>query len=107
MNEKAITTALLDRWRKLGTPGSLIFAQANYGAFGQVGLTRGVFDLCVIVPGLPVAFLELKTENGRLSDAQRDFQITCINAGIPQAVSYGLDEAIAILERWGAVRAAK
>ena len=88
-SEKAIQAAVLEHWR----------------AFGQPGLTRGLFDLLVLAPGLPVGFLELKRDRSAVvSAAQKEFAYVCGAVGIPCAVTYGRDEPIEILEQWGAVR---
>lgn len=106
MNEKQLTAALFDRYRKLGLPRTKMFANANYGAFGQVGLTRGIFDLTIHTPGPGplVRYLELKTPNGKLSKAQDEFRIHCVELGIPCAVAFGLDEAVGVLEDWKVIR---
>jgi hypothetical protein len=105
-SEKAIQAAVLDHWRALGLPGTLVAAIPNAHPFGQPGLTPGLFDLLVVAPGLPVAFIELKTEPGRLSRAQESFRLLLKSAGVPCAVTYGRDEPIAVLEAWKVVRRA-
>ena len=104
--ERLIQGAVLDHWRRLGLPGTLVAAIPNARAFGQAGLTAGLFDLMVIAPGLPVAFLELKTRAGRMSREQERFRLLLIAAGVPHAVTYGRDEPIAVLAKWGVVRRA-
>ena len=103
--EKQIQAAVIDRWRVLGVPGSLVCAVPNAGALGQPGLTAGIFDLICIGP-LFVGFLELKRESGRLSAHQEAFRLLLLRNGIPHAVAYGLDEAIIALEFWGIIRRA-
>jgi hypothetical protein len=105
-SEKAIQTACLGLWRACGVKGSLVAAVPNAGARGQPGLTKGLFDLIVFSSALgdKTGWLELKTKTGKLSQAQREFKIVMIARGVPYAVSYGLDEAIRVLEHWGAVR---
>lgn len=104
MTEAEITKAVVAHWRSRGVAGSLVASIPNMGARGQYGLTKGLPDLLVIVPGYPVAFLELKTENGKLSEHQRAFGDICTGAGVLNAVAYGLDQALAVLEAWGALR---
>lgn len=103
-SEKAIHAAVIDHWRICGVPGSLVATIPNEGAKGQPGLRRGLADLLVIAPGLPVGFLELKRIGGLLTEDQADFGQLCAMQRIPWAVSYGRDEPIAILEQWGVVR---
>lgn len=104
--EANIQRAVLAHWRALGVPGSLVAAIPNAGALGQYGLTKGLPDLLVMAPGLPVGFLELKTDKGRPSSAQVEFKARCISLGIPHAITHGRDEPIAVLEAWGVVRRA-
>ena len=110
--ETAIQQAVIDHWRMLGLPDTLVAAIPNANAFGQPGLTPGLPDLLVLGPGLPgnclVAFIELKRERraSRLSDAQRAFERLCGTLGARYAVAYGRDEPIRLLEDWGVVRRA-
>lgn len=103
-SEKAIQAAVVAHWRAFGVPGSLVAAIPNARAFGQPGLTKGLFDLLVIAPGLGVCFMELKTARGKVSQEQRDFETLLWNTGVPYAIAYGRDEPIAVLEEWGVVR---
>jgi hypothetical protein len=106
-SEDDITAAVVDHWQKLGVPGSLVASIPNKRAFGQAGLKRGLADLLVLAPGLPVAFVELKRdEDSAISDDQRDFGKLCMQLGIPYAVAVGRDEPIRLLEEWGVVRRA-
>ena len=51
----------------------------------------GVPDRIVILPGGRIVFVELKTENGRLSGTQR-YELGCLDAlGCETKVLYGLD----------------
>jgi len=106
LTEKAIQASVLDHWRKLGVPGSLVAAVPNANAFGQSGLTRGLFDLIVMSPtlGPKTAWLELKTGHGRLSLTQRHVLELMQELGVPCAVTFGRDEPIEQLRWWGAIR---
>lgn len=106
MSEKEITRAVFAHWAARKVPGSLMFSIPNAFAHGQAGLTRGVFDLGVMAPGLGAAYLELKTEKGRLSEAQKDFQTNCIRCNVRYAICFGLDEALTTLEQWGVLKPA-
>ena len=105
--ESLIQAAVIDHWKALGVPGSLVAAVPNAKAHGQPGLTRGLFDLVVMSPKLGdlTGWLELKAEDGVLSDAQKLFKLVMIARGVPYAVTYGRDQPIRVLEEWGAVRA--
>lgn len=105
MKEAEIHKAVIGHWRALGLPGTLVATIPNMGAMGQYGLTKGLPDLIVLAPGLPVGFIELKAEKGRLSEAQLDFKMSCEGIGAPYALTYGRDEPIRVLEQWKVVRA--
>jgi hypothetical protein len=106
-SEDDITAAVIEHWQKLGVPGSLVASVPNKRAFGQAGLTRGLADLLVLAPQLPVGFIELKRDDDTpISDPQRDFGKLCMALGIPYAICIGRDEPIKLLEAWGAVRRA-
>lgn len=104
LTEKQITAALFAHWNARGVAGCRLFSIPNARAFGQTGLTPGVFDLGVIGPQIGCAFLELKTETGKLSAAQEDFKAALISNNVRYAVAYGLDQAIQTLELWGVLR---
>ena len=104
--ESLIQQAVLDHWKALQVPGSLVAAVPNAKAHGQPGLTRGLFDLVVMSPKLGdlTGWLELKAEGGVLSDAQKLFKLVMIARGVPYAVTYGRDQPIKVLAEWGAIR---
>jgi hypothetical protein len=106
LTEKAIQAACIDHWRKLGVPGSLVAAVPNANAFGQSGLTCGLFDLVVMSPtlGPKTGWLEIKTATGKLSLDQVRLGELMLELGIPHAVCYGRDQPIEQLRWWGAIR---
>ena len=105
--EKAIQAAVVHHWRMLGLPDTLVAAIPNAGSMGQPGLTRGLADLLVLAPELPVGFIELKRAyDSPVSDEQREFGKLCMALGIPYAICVGRDEPITMLEAMGAVRRA-
>jgi hypothetical protein len=105
--EGLIQAAVCDHWKLLRVPGSLVAAIPNARAAGQAGLTRGLADLLVLAPELPVGFIELKRDDDSpISDDQREFGKLCMQLGIPYAVAVGRDEPIRLLEEWGVVRRA-
>jgi len=104
VTEKAIHKAVIEHWRHSGLPHTLVATIPNMGALGQYGLTKGLPDLLVIAPSLPVGFIELKTDKGRVSEAQLHFQSHCERLRIPFAITRGRDEPIRLLELWGVVR---
>jgi hypothetical protein len=111
--EKEIQSAVVEHWRTLGKPMTLVAAIPLAGAMGQPGLTCGLADLLVMgpdIPGpIPIAFMELKRTRRRakLSNDQLAFAALCARLGILCPTVYGRDEPIEYLERWGVVREQK
>lgn len=106
MRESEITKAVMQHWKKLGVPGSLVAGIPNAMSQGQYGLTKGLPDLIVMAPDLPIGFIELKTDKGKASEAQLAFKALCLKLGIPFALTFGRDEPIKVLEEWRVVRKA-
>jgi hypothetical protein len=109
--ETQIQAAVVDHWRVLGQPNTLVAAIPNAGALGQPGLTKGLADLLVIGPDLPgigsAGFIELKRDAyAKRTDAQWEFARLTLALGIPYAVTFGRDHPIRILEDWNVVRKA-
>jgi hypothetical protein len=105
VKESQIHLAIVDHWKALGLPGTFVATIPNMFAHGQAGLTKGLPDLILIAPTLH-GYLELKTETGKLTQPQKDFQAICEASGIPFFVTYGRDEPIKLLEDLGIVRRA-
>jgi hypothetical protein len=103
MREKQIHAAVIDHWKWFGLPDTLVATIPNEKSFGQPGLTPGILDLLCIGP-LGVGLLELKTDKGKLSDAQSDFVDLCVKRDVLHAVTYGRSEPIRVLEEWQIVR---
>ena len=105
--ETANQAAVVEHWRWLGRLNTLVAAIPNQRAFGQPGLTRGLPDLLVLAPTLPVGFIELKRDSRSIiSDDQRLFAKLCAELGVRHAYAIGRDEPITVLEAWGVVRRA-
>lgn len=103
MTEAQITKHVMARWRSMGLPDTLVASIPNMGAKGQYGLTRGLPDLLCIGPNF-VGFLELKREGGKVSKHQEQFKMLAIRNGIPCAIAYGLEQAVAVMEAWKMIR---
>ena len=67
------------------------------------GVQAGVSDLILLHDGKAFA-LELKAENGRLSEAQREFMDAFNNAGGFATCAVGIDQAVKVLETWSLIR---
>src|SRR6185312_8891854 len=103
-SEKQIQQAVIDHWRKCGRPHTLVAAIPNQYAHGQPGLTPGLSDLIVFGGSVVIGFIELKARGGRLSAAQQAFMQLLDHCGIKNAVTFGRDQPIAVLESWGIVK---
>jgi hypothetical protein len=104
--ESAIQAAVVDHWRKLAMPDTLVAAIPNAGALGQAGLTAGLFDLLCIGPLVPtrIGFIELKADKGIVSGAQLSFKKLLLFHDISYAITFGRDQPIDVLEMWGLVK---
>ena len=69
----------------------------------DMGLLPGASDLIIFVWGKPHA-LELKARDGRLSVAQKAFRQLCLDNGIPYHAAFGIDDALAKLREWRAIK---
>ena len=112
MSEDEIQIEVAKRLREAGVP---FFHVANerrttprQGAkLKAMGVSAGVPDIIAVMPAAvgrgPFA-LELKTERGRLSDAQRNWLETLQACGWQTACTYGLREAMDRLQDWGLIK---
>ena len=57
------------------------------------GLLKGIPDLIVLTPGGQALFLEVKSETGVVSDAQRKILLTLQSLGFSTAVIRSIDDA--------------
>jgi hypothetical protein len=105
LSEREIQTAVMQMWRSLGRPYTLVAAIPNARAAGQAGLTAGLPDLIVIGGNIGIGLLELKTTKGKLSEHQKTIADLCEHHMLHHKVAYGLDQALRILTDWGVLRA--
>jgi hypothetical protein len=105
LTERDIQTAVMQMWRSLGRPHTLVAAIPNARAMGQPGLTPGLPDLIVIGGTVGIGLIELKTGKGRLSDSQQRIADLCEHHMLHHKVAYGLDQALRILTDWQVLRA--
>lgn len=69
-----------------------------------MGVKRGIPDFVLISPYGSVRFLELKRLSGKLSDAQEEFRLWCIQHGAPHVVAWTMDQVLAALNSWRVLR---
>jgi hypothetical protein len=111
-SEHSLQVQVIDYLYMAGKNGAFAIACANAGKRSMFtgrrmvaeGLTAGVADLCVLLPGGHVGWLEMKTATGRQSIEQKGFAAKCLRLNHPYAIARSLDEAVKILKLWGAVR---
>lgn len=109
--EEKLQNAVCEHLRKRGVPGLVWWHSPNGGKRGVVeavrlkrmGVRAGVADLILLHGGNAFA-LELKAEEGRLSEAQDEFLADFRAAGGFAWAAFGLDNAIKILESWQLVK---
>ena len=112
--EAQLQKAVVQHLILTASPACLWFAVPNEGKRSaragieakRMGLRPGVADLCIIVGG-KAHFLELKSEKGVPSEAQIAFRDDCLDRGIPYRVAFGINEALAILTEWNAIKLAR
>jgi hypothetical protein len=110
--EHAIHIAVVQHLRTRAKPGWYWFHPANgehrdkrtAAKLKAMGVQAGIADLLLIAPDGTLHALELKRRGGVLSEAQRDFAAICERAGCPYSAAYDLDEALRILDGWGALK---
>jgi ribonucleoside-diphosphate reductase alpha chain len=111
LTEEAIQRTVFAHLRVRAAPGVVAFHVPNGGyrrpteaaRLKGLGVRPGVPDLVAVHRGQVYA-LELKREGGRATDAQLQAIKDIRSAGGHAEVCYGLDCALAALERWGLVR---
>jgi hypothetical protein len=86
-----------------GGPSTTPATQALRLALGR-GIVAGVPDLFVLHRGI-AHMVEIKSEDGQLSDAQRSVAAAVLAAGGHVGVARDAEEALACLDTWGIPRA--
>src|SRR6516164_2646750 len=104
MNESDIQIAVWQHLQRRAVPGLVGFHPANGGKrsiqwatkLQRMGVVPGVSDLIF----QPRYALELKTESGRLTEAQEAFLEAVEASGGKADVAYGLNDALKKLRAW-------
>lgn len=94
----------LPYWAWWHTPNGGLMSPATGAKLKAMGVKAGVPDLLLIAPDNKIHFLEIKKLGGKLSPDQEEFRLECIRRGRPHAVVETLDQALAVLDDWGAIR---
>jgi hypothetical protein len=77
---------------------------ATAGRVKAMGLNPGFFDLLFIDPDGQHRWLEMKRGKARLTEEQAAFSLAMLARGVPAEVARSQDEAVDILQDWGALR---
>jgi hypothetical protein len=109
--EDAIQRAVFQHIRARGVPGLVAIHVPNGGyrrpveakILAGLGVTAGAPDVLLWYAGKSFA-LELKSENGRVSEEQADLLRRLSETGVVTAVAHSIDQAIRYLESWCLLR---
>lgn len=82
-------------------PNEAVRSKTSGARMKKMGLLPGAFDMLFVLPNGLAAYLEFKSEKGRLSTSQIAFRDTLITLGIPYAVVNNIDQALLVLRGWG------
>jgi len=69
--------------------------------YKKMGLYPGMADIVIMDADQKAYFLEIKTEEGRMSRNQKDLQEFCASIGWSYAVARSIQDVVEILEGWG------
>jgi len=113
-SEHKIQTALMDYLMFAGRKDLFWFAIPNQSnrhihnaaKMKAEGVRSGIPDLCFMLDQGRVAWLEMKTQIGRLSDTQKAFRDRAQALGHHWAMARSVDEAIPHLTAWGVLKSA-
>jgi hypothetical protein len=91
-------------WRWSHFPSGELRVIKTASKLRAMGLARGWPDFVLIDPSGRLHALELKRQGEDLTDDQEASQAWCADHAVPHAVARTSDQAIAILDAWGALR---
>jgi hypothetical protein len=97
------------KYVNLVAPEAIIFHIPNGGwrgrteaaRFKALGVTPGIPDLCLVLPGGKVAWWEIKADGGRISPSQAAMFSRFDESGHEVSVIHSIDEARTALRRLG------
>src|SRR5262245_59988931 len=92
-------------WLVWSTPNAGIRSPRHGAILKATGMVPGVGDLSLLEPPTgDYHELELKSDNGRLTPAQRVRRDAVRKAGGTWECAHGLNDALEVLLQWGAIR---
>lgn len=80
--------------------GSVVTYSPEAAKLKAMGALAGVPDLAFILPNAQIAFIELKTPKGNLSEEQVGFRDRALDLRCGYEVCRSVDEVEAVLSRW-------
>jgi hypothetical protein len=98
-----VKKVLKDGWRIIHAPNEEVQNPRTVSKQMALGMLPGTPDIIAFSPAGKAHFLEFKSENGALDQAQRDFQLWAIRANLPHSVVRSVDEAVRVFEFWEAI----
>lgn len=105
--QKAIVTLLGTRVRRdiiwHSIPNEAKRSKVEGARLKALGMLPGVADMLFVIGGR-AHYLEFKTPIGRQTENQKAFQLCCEAAGVPYELVRSIDQAMAVLARWGVLR---
>lgn len=114
--EHNLQCAIVQALRAAMRPGSLVMAIPNGGELAKgwrswqrlrdEGALPGAPDLLILAPGGRVAFVEVKTAKGTLTDNQRAMSEYLLRNGFDYAVVRSVEAALQVAREWGLTRGA-
>jgi VRR-NUC domain len=113
LSETDIHMAIADLLRRAASPGVSWFHPANgelrnirtAARLKKMGVRPGIPDLMITINGR-MHGLELKTTKGRTSPAQIAMHDEMRASGVVIEIAHGIQAAVDVLRRWGAIRLA-
>jgi hypothetical protein len=106
--EQAAQRAIVD-YLRLAVPRAVVFhvpnggwrSRAEAGILKSLGVVAGVSDLVILFHDGRVAFVEIKADKGRVSQAQNDFLAAVAGFGHLTAIVRGVSDMGDRLAEWG------
>jgi len=114
LNEKQLQTLIMQELDYLGKLTDKFFAYhtANEGkrtiSYGRSlkrqGMKAGVADITLMINGGITIYLEIKTEKGKQSKSQKEFEEICKKRGFPYYVVRSIEDVKLILKKYNCLK---